>query len=146
MREPGKYFRNDLINSLQLHEVMEAAGVRRIVFSSTCATYGVPDGATISEQQPQRPTNPYGESKLAVERALRWYGELHGFSWAALRYFNAAGADPDGQLGEDHTPETHLIPLAMDAARGVIPQLDLYGTDYETPDGTAIRDYELIRK
>lgn len=141
MLDPGKYFRNNLINTLQLLEVMQAAGVKRIVFSSTCATYGLPERSPISEAQLQKPVNPYGESKLAVEKALRWYGLLHGFSWAALRYFNAAGADPDGQIGEDHAPETHLIPLAIDAALGKLPQLDLYGTDYDTPDGTAIRDY-----
>lgn len=141
MRDPGLYFRNNLINSLQLLEIMKAAGVLRIVFSSTCATYGQPGGVTISEQQPQLPVNPYGESKLAIEKALRWYGELHGFSWTALRYFNAAGADQEGRVGETHFPETHLIPLAMQAALGAIHHLDVYGTDYDTPDGTAIRDY-----
>ncbi len=141
MRDPGLYYRNNLINTLLLIEVMQAAAVRRIVFSSTAATYGMPERVPMSEDHRQQPVNPYGESKLAVEKALRWYGELHGFSWAALRYFNAAGADPDGQIGEDHSPETHLIPLAIDAARGLIPQLELYGTDYETPDGTALRDY-----
>jgi UDP-arabinose 4-epimerase len=141
MQAPGLYFRNNLANSLQLLEVMHGAGVRRIVFSSTCATYGIPSRVPITEDTPQQPVNPYGESKLAVEKALHWYGVLHGFSWAALRYFNAAGADPDGETGEDHDPETHLVPLAISAALGRIPHVELYGSDYETPDGTAVRDF-----
>jgi UDP-glucose-4-epimerase GalE len=115
--------------------------VRDIVFSSTCATYGEPREVPIPEQHPQHPVNPYGESKLAVEKMLRWYSQAYDLRYAALRYFNAAGADPDGEVGEDHDPETHLIPLAIDAARGARGALDVYGTDYPTPDGTAIRDY-----
>src|SRR4029079_17881653 len=111
-----------------------------IVFSSTCATYGVPTMVPIAEDHPQAPVNPYGETKLAIERALHWYQRSYAWRFAALRYFNAAGADPDGEVGEDHEPETHLIPLAMDAALGGKP-LDIHGTDYPTRDGTAVRDY-----
>ncbi|HLJ69003.1 MAG TPA: UDP-glucose 4-epimerase GalE [Chloroflexota bacterium] len=141
VREPRKYFRNNVINALHVLEAMQDAGVPHIVFSSTCATYGVPRHLPISEQHPQAPVNPYGESKLFVERALRWYGVAYGLSWMALRYFNAAGGDPEGQIGEDHYPETHLIPLAVQAALGEIPHLDIFGDDYPTPDGTPIRDY-----
>ena len=141
MTDPGKYFRNNVVNTLNLLEAMRAAGVGRIVFSSTCATYGVPQAVPIGEDHPQSPVNPYGESKLFVERALHWNGVAHGLRWMALRYFNAAGADPDGEIGEDHDPETHLIPLAIEAALGRRPDLQVMGTDYPTPDGTAIRDY-----
>jgi len=141
MQKPEIYFQNNVVNSLTLLESMRAVGVRNIVFSSSCATYGHPRQVPISEAHVQRPVNPYGESKLFVERLLEWYGCIHGFSWVALRYFNAAGADPEGTLGENHDPETHLIPRAIDAALGLIPQLEIYGTDYDTPDGTAIRDY-----
>jgi UDP-arabinose 4-epimerase len=141
MRNPGLYFRNNLANSLQLLEVMQSAGVRRIVFSSSCSTYGMPERIPIGEEAPQRPVNPYGETKLAVEKALHWYGLVHEFDWISLRYFNAAGADPEGEIGEEHDPETHLIPLAIAAALGAIPYLEVYGTDYETPDGTAVRDF-----
>jgi UDP-glucose-4-epimerase GalE len=141
MADPGRYFRNNVVSSLNLLEAMRAAGVGRIVFSSTCATYGVPDAVPIGEDHPQRPVNPYGESKLFVERALHWHGVAHGLRWMALRYFNAAGADPDGEIGEDHEPETHLIPLAIDSALGRRGALQVMGTDYPTPDGTAIRDY-----
>jgi UDP-glucose-4-epimerase GalE len=141
VREPEKYFRNNVANTLNLLEAMRATDVGSIVFSSTCATYGVPQRVPISEDAPQRPVNPYGESKLFVERALHWLGGAHGLHWAALRYFNAAGADPDGELGEDHDPETHLIPLVIEAALGRRPHIEVYGTDYATPDGTAIRDY-----
>jgi UDP-arabinose 4-epimerase len=140
---PRKYFRNNVAGTINLLDAMIDAGVRDIVFSSTCATYGEPQRVPISEDHPQNPVNPYGESKLAVEKMLHWYGRAHGLRYAALRYFNAAGADPDGEIGEDHDPETHLIPLAIEAAmagesgRG----LEIYGTDYGTPDGTAIRDY-----
>ena len=140
MREPALYFRNNVMNTLTLLEAMRTCGVRTMVFSSTCATYGNPEKVPISEDHPQHPVNPYGESKLMVERLLHWYGCVHGLRWTALRYFNAAGADPDGQLGEDHEPETHLIPLAISAAMGRTT-LEIYGTDYDTPDGTAIRDY-----
>ncbi|HUJ50464.1 MAG TPA: UDP-glucose 4-epimerase GalE [Bryobacteraceae bacterium] len=141
MRDPALYFRNNVANTLTLLEAMRNCGVRTMVFSSTCATYGNPQRVPISEDHPQHPVNPYGESKLMVERLLHWFGCIHGLRWTALRYFNAAGADPDGQLGERHDPETHLIPLAISAAMGRIEALDIYGTDYDTPDGTAIRDY-----
>ena len=138
---PRKYFRNNVVNTLNLLDAMVDAGVRDIVFSSTCATYGEPIRVPISEDHPQNPVNPYGESKLMVEKMLHWYQGAYGLRFAALRYFNAAGADPDGEVGEDHDPETHLIPLTIDAALGRRPGLDVYGTDYPSPDGTAIRDY-----
>lgn len=141
MSDPGKYFRNNVACTLNLLDAMHQANVRRIVFSSTCATYGIPDVVPITEDHPQRAVNPYGESKLFVEKMLHWYGSAHGLQWTALRYFNAAGADPDGEIGEDHSPETHLIPLAIETALGVRPELQVMGTDYATPDGTAIRDY-----
>jgi UDP-glucose-4-epimerase GalE len=139
--DPRKYFRNNVCNTLNLLDAMVDAGVRDIVFSSTCATYGEPTAVPIAEDHPQQPVNPYGESKLFVERILHWYAGAYGLRFAALRYFNAAGADPEGQIGEEHDPETHLIPLAIDTALGRRPSLDIYGTDYPTPDGTAIRDY-----
>jgi UDP-glucose-4-epimerase GalE len=141
MTNPELYFRNNGYNSLRLLEAMRGAGVRHIVFSSTAAIYGDPDRVPIPESAPQRPVNPYGESKLMVERMLHWYGSAHGFTYAALRYFNAAGADMDAEIGEDHQPETHLIPLVLQAALGRRPRIDVLGTDYPTPDGTAIRDY-----
>jgi UDP-glucose-4-epimerase GalE len=115
------------------------------VFSSTCATYGIPDTVPIDESHPQRPVNPYGESKLFIERALHWHGIAHDLRWFALRYFNAAGADPDGELGEEHDPETHLIPLVIKTALGQRDHVDVFGTDYPTPDGTAIRDYIHVK-
>ncbi|HTZ76367.1 MAG TPA: UDP-glucose 4-epimerase GalE [Stellaceae bacterium] len=139
--KPEAYFHNNVTNSLKLLEAMRAHDVRRIVFSSTCATYGIPEQVPISESTFQRPVNPYGESKLMVERMLQWYGSAHGFTHATLRYFNAAGADPEGEIGEDHQPETHLIPLVLEAALGNRAQIDVFGTDYPTPDGTAIRDF-----
>ena len=138
---PRKYFRNNVVNTLNLLDALVDNGVRDIVFSSTCATYGEPIKVPIAEDHPQRPVNPYGETKLAVEKMLHWYQQAYGLRFAALRYFNAAGADPEGDSGEDHDPETHLIPLAIDAALGRRGALDIYGTDYPTPDGTAIRDY-----
>jgi UDP-glucose-4-epimerase GalE len=120
---------------------MRNHGVRRIVFSSSCATYGTPASLPIAEGASQSPLNPYGESKLAVEKMLSWYGRQHGYSYAGLRYFNAAGADPDGHLGECHDPEPHLIPNVIHAACGLADSVDVYGCDYDTPDGTAIRDY-----
>ena len=141
MRDPRRYFRNNVANTLTLLDAMLDAGVGAIVFSSSCTTYGVPEALPIAEDHPQCPVNPYGESKLFGERILRRYGEAYGLRWAALRYFNAAGADPDGEIGEDHDPETHLIPLVIAAALGRRSHLDVYGTDYPTPDGTAIRDY-----
>lgn len=139
--KPEIYFRNNVINSLGLLETMLETGCKEIVFSSTCATYGLPETMPIRETTPQRPVNPYGESKLMIERALHWHSEAHGLRHVALRYFNAAGADPEGETGEDHQPETHLIPLILDAALGRRAQIDVFGTDYPTPDGTAIRDY-----
>jgi UDP-arabinose 4-epimerase len=141
MTDPGKYFRNNVSGTINLLDAMVKAGVRDIVFSSTCATYGEPIAVPISEDHPQAPVNPYGESKLAVERILHWYAKAHGLRYAALRYFNAAGADPDGEVGEDHAPESHLIPLAVEAALGRGNTLQVFGTDYATPDGTAVRDY-----
>jgi len=141
MRAPQKYFANNVCNSLNLLEAMRSAAVDVIVFSSTCATYGLPESLPIGEAHPQRPVNPYGESKLFVERALGWYEHAYSFRWAALRYFNAAGADPDGEIGERHDPETHLVPLVIEAALGSRATLEIFGTDYATADGTAIRDY-----
>lgn len=141
MEQPELYFRNNAMGSLSLLESMRAAGVGTIVFSSTCATYGYPERLPLSEDHPTRPVNPYGESKLMTESMLRWFGERHGVRWIALRYFNACGAHPDGTLGELHDPETHLIPNIMRAVRGELPFLEVYGTDYPTPDGTPIRDY-----
>ncbi|HYK18628.1 MAG TPA: UDP-glucose 4-epimerase GalE [Bryobacteraceae bacterium] len=141
MHEPELYFRNNVVQSLSLLEAMHAAGVRTIVFSSTCATYGNPLRIPIDEDHPQNPVSPYGESKVMVERLLHWFGSIHGLRWAALRYFNAAGADPEGQLGEEHDPEPHLVPVAISAVMGRTKALEIYGTDYDTPDGTAVRDY-----
>jgi UDP-arabinose 4-epimerase len=139
--DPALYYRNNLGGSLSLLEAMRASGVGRIVFSSTCATYGIPASVPIKETAPQLPVNPYGETKLAIERALHWYGQAYGMRSVSLRYFNAAGADPDGDIGECHEPETHLLPLVLQAALGRQPAIQIYGTDYPTPDGTAIRDY-----
>jgi UDP-arabinose 4-epimerase len=139
--QPELYFRNNVANSLTLLEAMGEAGVGQIVFSSTCATYGLPETMPIAEDTPQHPVNPYGESKFMIERMLHWLGQARGLRSAALRYFNAAGADPDGEIGEEHDPETHLIPLVLQTALGHRAAVDIYGTDYPTPDGTAIRDY-----
>ena len=139
--DPGLYYRNNLCGTLAMLEVLRDCGVRNIVFSSTCATYGLPETVPIRETAPQRPVNPYGETKLAIERALHWYGQAHQLRWVALRYFNAAGADRDSEIGEDHEPETHLVPLVLQAALGRREAIEIYGTDYPTPDGTAIRDY-----
>jgi UDP-arabinose 4-epimerase len=141
MGNPTKYFRNNTVGTLNLLDAMRAASVGTIVFSSTCATYGNPVRVPIDETHPQAPVNPYGESKLMVEKILRWYGDAYGLKWIALRYFNAAGADPDGEIGEDHDPESHLIPLVIGAAQGTRPAVKIFGTDYPTPDGTAVRDY-----
>lgn len=141
MVAPQLYFQNNVGGSLSLLETMLEFGVKQIVFSSSCATYGYPEGIPITEKQPQRPVNPYGESKLIVERILYWYAQAYGLKYAILRYFNAAGADPDGELGEMHEPETHLIPRVIGAALGEISSVEAYGTDYDTPDGTAVRDY-----
>ena len=138
---PAEYFRNNVANTMNLLDAMRESGVSRIVFSSTAAVYGNPQQSLIAEDHPQVPLNPYGESKLMVERLLGWYGKAYGLGWAALRYFNAAGADPEGETGEMHDPETHLIPLAIAAAQGKAGALEVFGTDYETRDGTAVRDY-----
>jgi len=139
--DPAKYYRNNVSNTLTLLDCVRRHGVKRFVFSSTCATYGVPRQVPIPEDHPQAPVNPYGNTKLAVEWMLRDHAAAYGIGFAALRYFNAAGAAPDGSRGEDHSPETHLIPLALQAALGRRSHLDVYGTDYPTPDGTCVRDY-----
>ena len=139
MQNPSKYFRNNVHGGINLLDAMHAAGCKRLVFSSTCATFGVPERMPIDETVPQRPINPYGESKLMFEHILRWYGEIHGLTWVALRYFNAAGASE--RFGEDHRIETHLIPNVLKVALGQKPHVEIYGTDYPTPDGTCIRDY-----
>jgi UDP-arabinose 4-epimerase len=138
---PALYYRNNLVGTLSLLDAMREAGVSEIVFSSTCAIYGMPQTVPIRETQAPCPVNPYGETKLAIERALHWYAEAYGIRSVALRYFNAAGADLEGELGEWHRPETHLVPLVLEAALGHRPYIDIYGTDYPTADGTAIRDY-----
>jgi len=138
---PGLYYRNNVMGTLSLLEAMREAGIGTIVFSSTCATYGVPQTPLLAEDHPQAPINPYGATKLMVERILADYRAAYGLRYAALRYFNAAGADPDGEIGEVHDPETHLIPLALKAARGTGDPLTIFGDDYDTEDGTCIRDY-----
>lgn len=145
MENPSKYFQNNVAGTLNLLDAAVAHGIRHLVFSSTCATYGLPKQVPITDSHPQSPVNPYGESKLFIERVLRWFDTAHGLRSVALRYFNAAGADPQGEVGEDHTPETHLIPLVIQAALGLRPQVDVYGTDYPTADGTAMRDYIHVR-
>ncbi|HEX6978348.1 MAG TPA: UDP-glucose 4-epimerase GalE [Alphaproteobacteria bacterium] len=141
VREPARFYRNNFVGILTLLEAMRTAGVATVVFSSTAAVYGEPERVPIPENHPTRPVNPYGQSKLMAEWALAAMERAHGLRWMALRYFNASGADPDGEIGEDHQPESHLIPRACLAALGHLPPLDIYGTDYPTPDGTAIRDY-----
>jgi UDP-arabinose 4-epimerase len=138
VKNPQKYFQNNVVNTLNLLDVMLDCDVKYFVYSSTCATYGNPEKIPIPEEYPQHPVNPYGESKLFVERVLHWYELAYGLRWVALRYFNAAGASEE--LGECHDPETHLIPLAIDAALTGIP-MSVFGTDYPTEDGTAVRDY-----
>jgi len=139
--DPLKYYFNNSVATLHLLRAMLAAGVTKFVFSSTCATFGVPATLPLHEDLPQRPINPYGQTKLDVENALRSLAPATGLSFAAFRYFNAAGAAEDGSIGEDHDPETHLIPVAIDVATGKRPHLELFGTDYPTPDGTCLRDY-----
>jgi UDP-glucose 4-epimerase len=140
MQDPGKYFRNNVAGSLSLLDAMVANGVRHIVFSSTAAVYGNPASSPILETFPIQPVNAYGESKVMVETLLRWYDTIHGLTSVCLRYFNASGADPDGRLGEEHEPETHLIPLMLRAVATGKP-VTIFGDDYPTPDGTCIRDY-----
>ncbi len=136
---PGKYYRNNVVNGITLLEAMREAGVNRLVFSSTAATYGEPDKQPIEETATTNPTNPYGESKLTFERAMRWYAEAHGLQFASLRYFNAAGASE--HCGEDHAVETHIIPIALQVAAGKRDAIEVYGDDYPTADGTCVRDY-----
>jgi UDP-arabinose 4-epimerase len=138
---PRKYFRNNVVATLNMLDTLIDCSVKHIIFSSSCATYGIPERVPIPETHRQAPVSPYGETKLMVERILGWYNQAYGMEAACLRYFNAAGADQEGELGEMHAPETHLIPLTILAARGAIESLSVFGTDYETPDGTAIRDY-----
>jgi UDP-glucose-4-epimerase GalE len=140
VREPIRYYRNNVGGALSVLEAMAAESVRSFVFSSTCATYGEPIETPIAETHPQNPINSYGETKLAVERALPHFERAHGIHWIALRYFNAAGADPEGDIGEDHAPEIHVIPRAIDATMGGAG-LQVFGDDYPTPDGTCLRDY-----
>jgi UDP-glucose 4-epimerase len=139
--DPLKYYLNNSAATIHLLNAMNGAGVSRFVFSSTCATFGVPDKLPISEDMPQAPINPYGQTKLDVENTLRSLAKVRRISFAVFRYFNAAGASEDGSIGEDHDPETHLIPVAIDAAVGKRPSIELFGTDYPTPDGTCLRDY-----
>lgn len=139
--DPAKYYRNNVIGTLTLLEAMVAANIKTFVFSSTCATYGVPETVPIREADPQRPINPYGMTKLMVERILADFDVAYNFKSVCFRYFNAAGADPEGRLGEDHDPETHLIPLVLQTALGKRESISVFGTDYPTPDGTCIRDY-----
>jgi len=139
--KPELYYETNFLGGLNLLNAMKACGVKYLIFSSTCATYGVPQKVPIREDHPQNPINPYGDTKLAFERAMRWFHEAHGLEYLSLRYFNAAGADANGDFGEDHNPETHLIPLVLDAAAGRRPDVQIFGTDYPTPDGTCIRDY-----
>jgi len=141
VENPRKYFWNNVVNTLRLLDAALEEGVQAIVFSSSAAVYGNPEKIPIPENHPARPVNPYGETKLMMERALGAYDAAYGLRWVALRYFNAAGADLDGELGEEHDPESHLIPLVIQSALGRRPHVEVYGTDYPTPDGTAIRDY-----
>jgi UDP-arabinose 4-epimerase len=141
VENPGKYYRNNVGGTLNLLEAMRDRQVRRIVFSSTCATYGEPQHIPLTEDHPQNPINPYGATKLMVERMLDDFEAAYGFKSAALRYFNAAGADPETEIGEDHDPETHLIPIVLDVALGRRNEVAVFGDDYDTPDGTCIRDY-----
>lgn len=138
---PKKYYRNNVVNTINLLDAMVENNVKNIVFSSTCATYGNPQYTPIDEKHPQSPINPYGKTKLMMEQIMADYETAYGLKYVALRYFNAAGCDVDGELGESHDPETHLIPLVLKAIKGEIPKISVFGTDYDTPDGTCIRDY-----
>lgn len=140
-RDPNKYFHNNVVNTLNLFRVMEESNVRKIVFSSTCATYGNPQYLPIDENHPQEPINIYGLTKMIVEKVLAGYADTCAWSYISLRYFNACGADESGLIGENHDPETHIIPLALMAAAGTLEAVEIYGDDYDTPDGTCIRDY-----
>jgi UDP-glucose 4-epimerase len=139
--DPAKYYRNNVTGTLNLLDAMRYRGVNRLVFSSSCATYGIPDRVPMTEDTPQRPINPYGFTKLVIERALADYAPAYGLGSTSLRYFNASGASDDASIGEDHTPETHLIPIVLQAALGQRPSVMVCGTDYPTPDGSCVRDY-----
>jgi UDP-glucose 4-epimerase len=139
--QPAKYYRNNVVGTLTLLEAMCDAGIKNFVFSSTCATYGVPEQIPVVENQRQQPINPYGMTKLMVEHILDDFDHAYGLKSVRFRYFNAAGADPEGRLGEDHSPETHLLPLVLLTAMGKRESISVFGTDYDTPDGTCIRDY-----
>ena len=141
MADPARYYRNNVAGTLTLLDALRSAGIGKIVFSSSCASYGAPARIPIEEDTPQQPVNPYGWTKRMVEQILADYHAAYGISYAALRYFNACGADPEGELGEWHDPETHLIARALMAAAGSNPHLEIFGDDYPTPDGTCIRDY-----
>jgi len=141
MSAPDKYYRNNVVGTLTLLEAMQAAGLDKFVFSSTCATYGIPQQLPLTEDHPQNPINTYGLTKLIVEQILADFDRAYGLRSVSFRYFNAAGADPQGRLGEDHNPETHLIPLVLQTALGRREAIAIFGTDYPTPDGTCIRDY-----
>lgn len=141
VKEPEKYYYNNVANTLNLLHVMKKYGCNKIIFSSTCATYGEPERIPITEDMQQSPINPYGASKLMVETIFQDYSKAYDLKFVVLRYFNAAGADPEGEIGESHTPETHLIPLVLDAASGKRQDIKVFGTDYDTPDGSCIRDY-----
>lgn len=141
MKKPLMYFDNNVAGLIKLLEVMKEVGVNKLVFSSSAATYGIPDKMPIEETDPQNPINPYGESKLMMEKIMHWADEAYGTKFVALRYFNVAGAWPDGSIGEDHNPETHLLPIVLQVAMGKRDKLQIYGNDYNTPDGTNIRDY-----
>lgn len=143
--DPGKYYRNNLATTLNLLEAMRDHGCARLVFSSSCAVYGLPQRLPLTEDHPQAPMNPYGATKAMSERMMADFGAAHGLRSVSLRYFNAAGADPEAGLGEDHDPETHLIPLAVEAALGRRGPLSVFGSDYPTPDGTAVRDYVHVQ-
>jgi UDP-glucose 4-epimerase len=141
VQHPAKYWQNNVVNTLNLMECLRRHQVGRFVFSSTCATFGAPEEMPITEATPQRPINPYGQTKLTIEQVLADYARAYNWGFAALRYFNASGAHPDGSIGEDHTPETHLIPLVILAALGKRPHIEIFGADYPTTDGTCVRDY-----
>ena len=141
MKKPLKYFDNNTAGMVKLLEVMNEFSIDKIVFSSTAATYGIPEEVPIKETTPQNPINPYGESKLMMEKIMRWADKAYGIKFVPLRYFNVAGAKPDGSIGEDHMPETHLLPIVLQVAMGKRDKLQIFGDDYNTPDGTNIRDY-----
>ncbi|ACV64971.1 UDP-glucose 4-epimerase [Desulfofarcimen acetoxidans DSM 771] len=141
MSKPGLYYRNNVLGTLNLLEAMRENKVSKLIFSSTAAVYGEPEEIPICEEHRTKPTNPYGATKLAVEEMLNWFNHAYGLNYVSLRYFNAAGADESGDIGEDHNPETHLIPLVLKTALGVLPEIKIFGTDYPTPDGTCLRDY-----